>query len=115
MQAQEEAKSAASVSLLNKLTGKSVPSGGRKEKAESATAAAAVAENKLDVLEWKKLFLSSESGEQGFKKLRMCIVQKDETLDGIAKRYQLNPREIALYNRLESSDVSAGQIIYLPR
>jgi stage VI sporulation protein D len=64
-------------------------------------------------LEWKRLFLTNEEKVQ-FKKLRMCIVQKEDTMQTIADRYQLNPREISLYNRLGEIDISEGQIIYIP-
>jgi stage VI sporulation protein D len=66
-----------------------------------------------DTLEWKKLFIS-ESEEQKFKKVRLCIVQKEETLETIAKRYDRKPQEIRLYNRLSDQDVSEGQVIYIP-
>lgn len=68
-------------------------------------------------LEWKKLFLSQDEDETNrFSKLKMCIVQKDETLETIAERYQLNPREILLYNRLsDHSNVTEGQIVYIPQ
>nr|WP_240903882.1 LysM peptidoglycan-binding domain-containing protein [Chengkuizengella sediminis] len=46
----------------------------------------------------------------------MCIVQKEETLDTIADKYELNPREILLYNRFsDQEDVFAGQVIYIPQ
>lgn len=66
-----------------------------------------------DEVEWKKLFLG-HSPEEQFRKVRMCIVQKDETLDSIAGRYQLNPREIVLYNRLADQAVSEGQVLMIP-
>ncbi len=66
-------------------------------------------------VEWKNLLLTSKDEEQGFKRLRLCIVQKEETLESIAKRYDLNPREIALYNRLGDNEVSEGQIVYIPK
>ncbi|MEX1029591.1 MAG: LysM peptidoglycan-binding domain-containing protein [Paenibacillaceae bacterium] len=65
-------------------------------------------------LEWKRLFLVKEEAVQ-FKRMRMCIVQKEDTLQTIADRYELQPREIALYNRLGEVDVSEGQIIYIPK
>jgi stage VI sporulation protein D len=65
-------------------------------------------------LEWKRLFLIKEDKVE-FKRLRMCIVQKEDTLESIANRYQLQPREIALYNRLGELDISEGQIIYIPK
>ncbi|MBP1156599.1 MULTISPECIES: LysM peptidoglycan-binding domain-containing protein [unclassified Paenibacillus] len=66
-------------------------------------------------VEWKNLLLSANREQQEFKKLRMCIVQKEETLETIAKRYDLNPREIALYNRLGEGELMEGQIVYIPK
>lgn len=66
-----------------------------------------------DKLEWKKLFIH-ENEQQVFKKLRICIVQKEETLEAIADRYRLNTRELVLYNRLGGADVNEGQILYIP-
>ncbi|WP_284637870.1 LysM peptidoglycan-binding domain-containing protein [Paenibacillus silviterrae] len=79
---------------------------------ESAVAAP---EAPVEKVEWKKLLLSSMNENQEFRRVRMYIVQKDDTLETIAKRYELNPREIALFNRLGDSEVSAGQIVYIPK
>ncbi|PZE19997.1 LysM peptidoglycan-binding domain-containing protein [Paenibacillus xerothermodurans] len=70
---------------------------------------------KGEKLEWKKLLLSSNKEQNEFRRIRLCIVQKEETLESIAKRYDLNPREIALLNRLGDNDVIAGQIVYIPQ
>ncbi|MDQ8737411.1 LysM peptidoglycan-binding domain-containing protein [Paenibacillus sp. LHD-38] len=67
-----------------------------------------------DEIEWKNLFLGKRSEDTEFRKIRMCIVQRDETLDVIASRYSLNPREILIYNRLDDSGVSEGQLLYIP-
>ncbi|CAM4127661.1 LysM peptidoglycan-binding domain-containing protein [Paenibacillus alkaliterrae] len=67
-----------------------------------------------DEIEWKNLFLGKRSEDREFRKIRMCIVQRDETLDVIASRYSLNPREILIYNRLDESAVSEGQLLYIP-
>lgn len=64
--------------------------------------------------EWKSLFLTQQEEDEPFSKMRMCIVQKQETIDTIAERYSLNAREIMLYNRLDGQDVTEGQIIYIP-
>lgn len=71
-------------------------------------------EHSGDALEWKRLFLSRESEEQRFSSVRMCIVQKEETIETIAERYKLNPREIVLYNGLSDQGVSEGQVLYIP-
>ncbi len=67
-----------------------------------------------DALEWKKLFLNNEQKDQ-FRSVRMCIVQKEETVELIAERYQINPREIMLYNRLDDNSLMEGQVIYIPK
>lgn len=99
-------------SILQKLGGKETET--RQETAAPSTEPEEQPSS-ADALEWKKLFISSDSGEGQFRRVRMCIVQKEETLDIIAERYQLNPREIMLYNRLSSQTVSEGQIIYIPK
>ncbi|XEC93197.1 LysM peptidoglycan-binding domain-containing protein [Paenibacillus tarimensis] len=68
-----------------------------------------------DEVEWKKLFLNNQSEENEFRKLRMCIVQREETLEAIAERYRLNPREIVLYNRLADHNVTEGQVLSIPQ
>lgn len=67
-----------------------------------------------DEIEWKTLFLGKQSDENEFRKIRVCIVQRDETLESIAVRYSLNPREILLYNGLNESSVAEGQLLYIP-
>jgi stage VI sporulation protein D len=86
----------------------------RKEE-ENAAAQSLLEESKADNVEWQRLFQRSEGETKEFRKLRMCIVQKEETLETIAKRYQFNARELQLYNRLSDQEISAGQILYLPR
>ncbi|WP_127588737.1 LysM peptidoglycan-binding domain-containing protein [Paenibacillus koleovorans] len=85
-----------------------------REAAQAADTRAGVEEqNPADVLEWKKLFLS-EGEEQKFKKVRMVIVQKEETLETIARRYDKKPQELKLYNKLPEPEISAGQVLYIP-
>lgn len=67
-----------------------------------------------DEIEWKNLFYGRPSDENSFRKVRICIVQREETLDAIAGRYQLQPREIALYNRLSDQSINEGQVLYIP-
>lgn len=66
-----------------------------------------------DVLEWKNLFLSSNE-EQQFRKVRLCIVHKDDTVESIARKYDRKPQEIRLYNSLSDQEVTEGQVIYIP-
>ncbi|RJX41428.1 LysM peptidoglycan-binding domain-containing protein [Paenibacillus pinisoli] len=65
-------------------------------------------------IEWKKLFLSKQAEEREFRKIRVCIVQREETLEQIALRYSLNPREILVHNGLHESSVAEGQLLYIP-
>nr|WP_301539592.1 LysM peptidoglycan-binding domain-containing protein [Paenibacillus sp. NEAU-GSW1] len=60
------------------------------------------------------MFLGKQADEQEFRKIRVCIVQRDETLESIAIRYSMNPREILLHNGLLESAVSEGQLLYIP-
>ena len=46
--------------------------------------------------------------------LKMCIVQRNETLEQIAERYQVSVDEIIRFNRLTSDQVSPGDIMYIP-
>lgn len=62
---------------------------------------------------WKQAFISNLS-ESPFRKLRMVIVQREETIDDIALRYNLNARELLLHNRLSEQNISEGQVLYLP-
>jgi len=66
-----------------------------------------------DEVDWKRLF-GGAAAQEAFRTVRLCIVQKDDTLDAIAGRYQRNPREIALANRLEGSTVTEGQVLLIP-
>lgn len=66
-----------------------------------------------DRLEWKNLFLSADE-EQQFRRVRLCIVHKDDTVESIAKKYDRKPQEIRLYNRLADQEVSEGQVLFIP-
>lgn len=101
---------------LNTLLAASDSSTALKSNEESAEAAESREEETIpsDAAEWKTIFLSKEADEQQFSSLRMCIVQKEETIETIAQRYSLNPREIMLYNRINDQNVKEGQILYIP-
>lgn len=65
-------------------------------------------------VQWKNLFLGSASEKSPFSKVRLCIVQREETLDMIADRYQMSSRELLLYNRLSEQTIEEGQVLYIP-
>ncbi|MBY9079401.1 LysM peptidoglycan-binding domain-containing protein [Paenibacillus sp. HN-1] len=68
---------------------------------------------KSDDREWKSRFMRTQDSE-AFRKVRLCIVQREETLDSIAEKYQLSTRELVLYNRLPGQTVEEGQVLYIP-
>ena len=54
-----------------------------------------------------------ESEEQA--RLKICIVQKGDTLDRISDRYDVSIQNLLRYNQLEmSQDVYEGQVLYIP-
>ncbi|OLO40514.1 stage VI sporulation protein D [Alkalihalophilus pseudofirmus] len=53
-------------------------------------------------------------GEEQFSKLKMCIIQENESLDTIAERYELSTSQIVRVNRLNEEQVEEGQILYIP-
>ncbi|WP_051421176.1 LysM peptidoglycan-binding domain-containing protein [Paenibacillus massiliensis] len=63
---------------------------------------------------WNSLFQRSEEEQGAFRKLRLCIVQREETLETIADRYELSVRELQLYNRLTEHGVEEGQVLLIP-
>ncbi|HIW31392.1 MAG TPA: LysM peptidoglycan-binding domain-containing protein [Candidatus Paenibacillus intestinavium] len=65
-------------------------------------------------IEWQQLFLSKRPDQNEFRRIRMCIVQKEDTLEQIASRYSINPRELLVRNNLHESAISEGQLLYLP-
>ncbi|RFB38591.1 LysM peptidoglycan-binding domain-containing protein [Brevibacillus sp. VP] len=50
-----------------------------------------------------------------FSKLKMCIIQKNDTLDSIAQRYDLSVTKIKEANRMSTDRVEEGQILYIPQ
>jgi stage VI sporulation protein D len=71
-------------------------------------------EKSNNALEWRKLFLGT-ADDVRFERVRLCIAQREDTIQSIAQRYELSSREIALYNRLGESEIAEGQIVYIPK
>ncbi|AIQ60465.1 LysM peptidoglycan-binding domain-containing protein [Paenibacillus borealis] len=80
---------------------------------EVASKAAVIPEAGNDT-EWKSRFIGGLGGTELFRKVRLCIVQREETLDTIAEKYQLSARELSMYNRLSGQSVEEGQVLYIP-
>ncbi|MCM2675194.1 stage VI sporulation protein D [Alkalicoccobacillus plakortidis] len=57
--------------------------------------------------------MMAKSDEQ-FTRLKMCIIQEDESLDTIADRYDVTTSQLIRTNRLEADQIEAGQILYIP-
>ncbi|MFC5468324.1 LysM peptidoglycan-binding domain-containing protein [Cohnella suwonensis] len=119
-QSQQAQQAQSGVGLLSQLGDK-----GAKREAELRLQEAAIAEEKAlaaknnpqssgDELEWTRLFLNAGAQAQSFRKVRMCIVQREDTLDAIASRYHVQARELQLYNRLHEPYLSEGQVLYIP-
>ncbi|MNO33655.1 Stage VI sporulation protein D [compost metagenome] len=77
-------------------------------------AASAAAPDTGNATEWKSRFIGGLGGAELFRKVRLCIVQREETLDTIAEKYQLSARELVMYNRLSGQNVEEGQVLYIP-
>lgn len=71
-------------------------------------------EEQTEDVQWKNLFLGGSTEQTPFKRVKLCIVQREETLDTIADRYQLSTRELQLYNRLSEQSIEEGQVLYIP-
>ncbi|RSL32255.1 stage VI sporulation protein D [Salibacterium salarium] len=54
------------------------------------------------------------NGEEEFSRLKMCIIQENESLDTIASRYQTTISHLLRFNRLDHEHLEEGQILYIP-
>ncbi|WP_240374694.1 stage VI sporulation protein D [Bacillus piscicola] len=54
------------------------------------------------------------SGEEEYSRVKMCIIQENESLDTIAERYELTISHLLRYNRLDDEHLEEGQILYIP-
>ncbi|GGJ67683.1 stage VI sporulation protein D [Anoxybacillus voinovskiensis] len=63
------------------------------------------------------LYLTSLFKEQGedFSRVKICIVQQGDSMDKIAKRYDISIQQLLRANHLEhETDLSEGQLLYIP-
>lgn len=63
---------------------------------------------------WKQSFISNIAEQTPFRKVRLVIVQREETIEEIAERYRVSARELLLHNRLSENDLAVGQVLYIP-
>jgi stage VI sporulation protein D len=59
-----------------------------------------------------KIFAKEDEAET--TRLKMCIVQKDETLELIAERYEVQTQALIRVNNLDREHLAEGQILYIP-
>jgi stage VI sporulation protein D len=60
-------------------------------------------------------FFARKEGEDEQAKMKICIVQKGDTLDRVAERYDVTIQNLLRINNLEiNHDVSEGQVLYIP-
>jgi stage VI sporulation protein D len=66
-------------------------------------------------MEWTKMFLRSEASERtSSQQKRMCIVQREESIERIANRYDVTVQDLIQFNRLQDQQIQVGQIVYIP-
>ena len=62
-------------------------------------------------------YLSSmfrDNEEEQYTKMRLCIVQEDDTVESIAKRYEVSALKLVNENKITDGDLTAGQLLYIP-
>lgn len=52
--------------------------------------------------------------EDKYTKMRLCIVQDDDTIETIAERYEITTNQLILKNRLNDESIIQGQLLYIP-
>ncbi|WP_067727268.1 stage VI sporulation protein D [Oceanobacillus damuensis] len=59
------------------------------------------------------IFRSTE--EESFTKMRLCIVQDQDTIESIAQRFSISPLQLIKHNDLDTDfEVYEGQLLYIP-
>jgi stage VI sporulation protein D len=59
-----------------------------------------------------KIFAKDDDSET--TRLKICIVQKDESIESIAKRYEVQSQVLIRVNNLDREHLAEGQILYIP-
>ncbi|OCA91274.1 stage VI sporulation protein D [Bacillus sp. FJAT-27225] len=84
------------------------------ETVEVAAAPAQKKKTKKTSMSLTEFFARRDEHEEQAK-LKVCIVQKGESLDSLSDRYNVSVQNILRYNNLEiSQDVYEGQVLYIP-
>ncbi len=62
-----------------------------------------------------EFFARKEEGSEDQVKLKVCIVQKGDTLDRLAERYDVSMQSLLKVNHLEiNQNIQEGQVLYIP-
>lgn len=52
--------------------------------------------------------------EESYTKIKLRIVQQNDTLESLAELYHVSPSQIQAINRLEDENLTPGQLLYIP-
>lgn len=85
------------------------------EESSSATRRGPVDADHAAIETMQNLSSFVQNKEEKKSRLKLCIIQRDETLETISQRYSLPPSRILEVNNLRSDQIVAGQIIYIPQ
>jgi stage VI sporulation protein D len=56
-----------------------------------------------------------EEEDERYTKMRICIVQEEDTIESIAERFQVSTLQLIKQNKLdEEFDINEGQLLYIP-
>jgi stage VI sporulation protein D len=73
-------------------------------------------ESSGDTLDWARMLRKGEELPSSSYKLRIGLVQNDDTLETLGQRFGVNPKELALLNKLDvEGELIAGQTVYIPK
>lgn len=54
--------------------------------------------------------------EESYTKMKICIVQDEDTIESIAERFQISALQLIKQNKLdENFDIREGQLLYIPK
>lgn len=81
----------------------------------SSKKAALPAANASTLEAMQNLSAFARSREERTSQMKLCIIQKEETLEVISQRYSLPVSRLVEVNRLTSDQLVAGQILYIPQ
>ncbi|MCT1903380.1 stage VI sporulation protein D [Oceanobacillus sojae] len=56
-----------------------------------------------------------EADQNHYVRMRLCIVQENDTIDTIAERFAISPLQLIKHNQLDADyEVNEGQLLYIP-